>query len=517
MSSKTNFKPGRRLSGIILAAILLAVTVFAALPSASAETSEGVKKCMDSVLQIRMQYQPDKSDEIVVSSGSCFVVNSSTVLTCAHIFEGNEIVEYTKKTYGNGHKFDREKNGKKIEVLVNGGAPVPATIKKIMVKQDYAILKLDENITRPSVTFGSSADSEVTDNISTLGFPTLTGMLQDSKTYSNDQMSVSTSTITSKTTTDGVKYFMHDAIIANGASGGPLVNESGQVIGINLYQDKASNSSSNYFRAIETDQILAVFDDLGYEYSKVNGTGTNTEETTVGETSEAVETTVAPATTQAVTDPTAFGGTNNNNSNGPDIKLIIIIAIAVVIAVIIIVILIIIFSGKKKKDKEKSAASRTPSFNGMNPPGGYPGVNGPAAQPPVPPYTPARPNPVVPAEGASETTVLNGGEGETSVLGGQTGGFKMKRRRNNETINIDRSDFIIGKERRKVSYCISDNNSVSRTHARIRVRSGRCYLSDLGSTNCTYINGTKLTPNQEVVLSPGDKIKISDEEFEFIG
>ena len=93
----------------------------------------------------------------------------------------------------------------------------------------------------------------------------------------------------------------------------------------------------------------------------------------------------------------------------------------------------------------------------------------------------------------------------------------MVRRRNNETININRSECTIGKERRRVNYCISDNNSVSRTHAKIRVRAGRCYISDLGSTNCTYVNGAKLTPNQEVILSAGDKIKISDEEFEFIG
>ncbi len=510
MSSKTTFKLSKRVLSVLLAMLLLAFTAVAALPSASAvETSEGVKKCMDSVLQIRMQYQPDKSDDIIVSSGSCFVVNSSTVLTCAHIFEGKDIIEYAKKTYGRNHVFDREKNGKKIEVLVNGGAPVPATIKKIMVDQDYAILKLDENITRPSVTFGVSANSEITDHISTLGFPTLTGALQDSKTYSNDQMSVSTSTITSKTTTEGIKYFMHDAIIANGASGGPLVNEQGLVIGINLYQDKSNDSASNYFRAIETDQILAVFQDLGYEYTQdSNGGGDDKEATTAVSEDSTEATTIAPTT--AKPEPaTDKNDTNDNNGGEIDItKLIIIIAIAVVIVVIIVVILIIVLGGKKKNKGGNGPAG---------PGGGYPAASQ-RPQPPVPPYTPAPPVPTAPNnDGAGETSVLNDGAGETSVLGGQAAGFKMVRRRNNETININRSEFTIGKERRRVNYCISDNNSVSRTHAKIRVRAGRCYISDLGSTNCTYVNGTKLTPNQEVILSAGDKIKISDEEFEFIG
>ena len=510
MSSKTTFKLSKRVLSVLLAMLLLAFTAVAALPSASAvETSEGVKKCMDSVLQIRMKYQPDKSDDIIVSSGSCFVVNPSTVLTCAHIFEGNDIIEYAKKTYGRNHVFDREKNGKKIDVLVNGGAPVPATIKKIMVDQDYAILKLDEPIKRPSVTFGASSESEITDHISTLGFPTLTGALQDSKTYSNDQMSVSTSTITSKTTTDGIKYFMHDAIIANGASGGPLVNEQGLVIGINLYQDKSNDSASNYFRAIETDQILAVFQDLGYEYTQdSNGGGDDKEATTAVSEDSTEATTIAPTT--AKPEPaTDKNDTNDNNGGEIDItKLIIIIAIAVVIVVIIVVILIIVLGGKKKNKGGNGPAG---------PGGGYPAASQ-RPQPPVPPYTPAPPVPTAPNnDGAGETSVLNDGAGETSVLGGQAAGFKMVRRRNNETININRSEFTIGKERRRVNYCISDNNSVSRTHAKIRVRAGRCYISDLGSTNCTYVNGTKLTPNQEVILSAGDKIKISDEEFEFIG
>ena len=471
MSSKTTFKLSKRVLSVLLAMLLLAFTAVAALPSASAvETSEGVKKCMDSVLQIRMKYQPDKSDDIIVSSGSCFVVNPSTVLTCAHIFEGNDIIEYAKKTYGRNHVFDREKNGKKIDVLVNGGAPVPATIKKIMVDQDYAILKLDEPIKRPSVTFGASSESEITDHISTLGFPTLTGALQDSKTYSNDQ---------------------------------------GLVIGINLYQDKSNDSASNYFRAIETDQILAVFQDLGYEYTQdSNGGGDDKEATTAVSEDSTEATTIAPTT--AKPEPaTDKNDTNDNNGGEIDItKLIIIIAIAVVIVVIIVVILIIVLGGKKKNKGGNGPAG---------PGGGYPAASQ-RPQPPVPPYTPAPPVPTAPNnDGAGETSVLNDGAGETSVLGGQAAGFKMVRRRNNETININRSEFTIGKERRRVNYCISDNNSVSRTHAKIRVRAGRCYISDLGSTNCTYVNGTKLTPNQEVILSAGDKIKISDEEFEFIG
>ena len=112
-------------------------------------------------------------------------------------------------------------------------------------------------------------------------------------------------------------------------------------------------------------------------------------------------------------------------------------------------------------------------------------------------------------EGAGDTTVLGAGSAGT--------GFVLKRKNGGEEIKINKSEFFIGKEKAKVDYCIVNNNSISRRHAKIKVRAGKCYISDLGSTNCTYINGTKLSPNQEIALIPGDVIKLSNEEFEFVG
>ena len=37
----------------------------------------------------------------------------------------------------------------------------------------------------------------------------------------------------------------------------------------------------------------------------------------------------------------------------------------------------------------------------------------------------------------------------------------------------------------------------------------------MNSTNFTYVNGAKLNGGQEQLLNNGDKIKLSDEEFEF--
>ena len=50
------------------------------------------------------------------------------------------------------------------------------------------------------------------------------------------------------------------------------------------------------------------------------------------------------------------------------------------------------------------------------------------------------------------------------------------------------------------------NQFVSRRHFQVRFDTDVFYLSDLGSTNGTYLNGVKLAPNEEHVLRDGDRV-----------
>lgn len=510
MSSHIITKRSRRIAAIIMALALSLCMVFSAVAQTGAVTTadEKVDEVKNSILQVVMTYQPDDSNYAVWSSGTCFLINSSHAISCAHIFDPSINTDLSKKlieAYGPNHVFDT-KNVKSYQILVNGGVPVNATLRKINKTADYSVIKLDETVARPTVTLGSSKDLKITQQIYTLGFPSTVANLQDSKTYTTEQVTITGSTISNISTTNGVDYITHNANISNGNSGGPLVDENGLVVGINLYK-----TNDDYFLAAAIDQVAALLDDLDIEYTK--GGGSTVEPTTKGgeepTTIKATEAPTEPETTAPVPAP----------DNG---KTIIIIAIAVIAAIIVaVIVVIIVLNSKKKKNQPKP-----PTGGGTVAPG--PMSNGPqggAPRPSQPPYggnqqynRPQQSAPTVPSnEGAGETSVLNDGAGETTVLGNQSAGYTMIRKRNNEKITINKPEFLIGKERRRVDYCISDNNSVSRAHAKIKVRAGRCYIADLGSTNCTYVNGVKLSPNQEVILSKGDKIKISDEEFEFMG
>ncbi len=216
--------------------------------------------------------------------------------------------------------------------------------------------------------------------------------------------------------------------------------------------------------------------------------------------------------------------------------LIFIIILLVLALVAVVVVILVITNKKKENDNFTSNTMQSPnnaqSFQQvqpmnrpmdqpMNRPMGQP-MNRPIHQPMGQPVSQPMSRPQAPENFFQNNPAENmqfpaDGAGDTTALGLNSDGFILMRKNGSEKITINKPEFYIGKERAKVDYCITNNNSVSRRHAKIKVRAGKCYISDLGSTNCTYINGTKLSPNQEVALIPGDKVKLSNEEFEYIG
>ena len=57
-----------------------------------------------------------------------------------------------------------------------------------------------------------------------------------------------------------------------------------------------------------------------------------------------------------------------------------------------------------------------------------------------------------------------------------------------------------------------ENRFVSRRHFQVRFESDVFYISDLGSTNGTYLNGSKLNPNEEQILRDGDMVGLGVDE-----
>ncbi|MBR1692815.1 MAG: FHA domain-containing protein, partial [Lachnospiraceae bacterium] len=119
------------------------------------------------------------------------------------------------------------------------------------------------------------------------------------------------------------------------------------------------------------------------------------------------------------------------------------------------------------------------------------------------------------------TTVLqtsyNQGEG-TTVLGvsNRLGmSAYLTRRKTSEKIAVNGTEFVIGKDPGMTNYCISDNSTISRTHAKILCSGAVYYVVDLNSTNSTYLDGRLLHSGEKTELRSGSILRLSDEEFVF--
>lgn len=513
MSRKSSQKKRYRLASLLMALMLIVCVVSSATVSVFATSvNQSVTNVTNSLMQVRMVYKDADGVEVPIQGGTGFLINENTVLTCAHVVDLDaESEDLLKQLYGNKYN----KNNLSLQVVVSGDVTIPATLKKESRASDFAIINLNETIgNRVPVVLGDSEAVEATQLVYALGFPASVAELQNKNTYTSSDVTITDGKVSKLNSSDGTDYIQHGAILTDGNSGGPLVDESGAVIGIN------KGSHDDYYYAISINQIKEILDALEIQYQ--SGVSAPVEDPTTAESDIEEEPTLAPATVAPATESNVIGSLDDvEDEGGIDIvKLVIIIAI-VVLVIILVVIIIVVVSGNKKKS---AANNMIPPYQTMtNAPSQIPQK---PAQAPVPPQPyggrPQMPNggnvPTMPSnEGSGETSVLNDGAGETTVLGNQATGFFLVRKSNGERININKPEFVIGKERRRVDYCISDNNSISRTHAKIKVRAGRCYVLDMGSTNCTFVNGSRLNPNQEVILSKGDKIKISDEEFEFLG
>ncbi|MCD7773687.1 MAG: trypsin-like peptidase domain-containing protein [Ruminococcus sp.] len=486
--------------------------------SASAEeatTNEAVNAATGGIIEIEVRYNTtgEKGKGTLIQTGTGFLINQNTYLTCSHVIEiDDSTIEVLESEYND----DYDPDYLDINVIVRGDIIEESTVVANSEDYDYAVLTVPENTfnTRTPLVLSNCENVKQTQVVYALGYPSVVSFNQNNTDYApfdTDDVTVSDGKISKidYTFNDGTTmglFIQHSATISAGNSGGPLVDENGYVIGIN------KGVVGEYKYALEIDQVIATLDDKGIDYDTPDDSTTTTEESTdeeVTETTTLLTTTTQAATTEAATTNANDAGTTSDSDDG-DNNFILFVAIFGGAAVILIVVIIILIvkSGKKTPQPVASAPMAMPKTA----PQATPIMVG--GQRPTPPVQPQS----YPETGAGETTLLDDGRGETSLLGGgmQSARAMLIRRKNGTNIPIKGSEFIIGKQRSRVNYCIN-NNAISRQHAKISNNGGIFYITDMGSSNYTYVNGEEIAPNVPKQISNGDIIKLADEEFEFRG
>lgn len=91
----------------------------------------------------------------------------------------------------------------------------------------------------------------------------------------------------------------------------------------------------------------------------------------------------------------------------------------------------------------------------------------------------------------------------------------LQRVRTGEMITLGKDEFTLGKDGSQVDYCISNNGTISRVHAKIVRRNNQYFIVDQNSLNHTYVNERPVLPAREEPLLNHSSIRLSDEEFLF--
>lgn len=128
---------------------------------------------------------------------------------------------------------------KVLKVVLPGGDSLDAELKSYGSPagegdgKDVAVLKI-EGKNFPTLKLGNSDNIENQENIWAIGYP---GIVEDPTFFSPDSNLESTMnsgqiTATSKKLEQGANVIQMDAAIAGGSSGGPVINEKGEIIGL---------------------------------------------------------------------------------------------------------------------------------------------------------------------------------------------------------------------------------------------------------------------------------------------
>lgn len=559
-----SIKKGKKLFSLLLA---LCLTIAMAVP-VFADDAEVVNKMRSGVLQVNLNWIDQNGGRHFIQGGSGFLINDQTLLTNQHVVTmTQETKEAASALYGvdfvNDNKLDV-----RVQVVVQRDVVIDASVIQSSAEMDVAILELSSPIyDRISLELGDSANVKETQAIYVLGFPLLSELAQDVRYYTSDDVSVTSGIVSKKMERNSTPFIQHGVKISDGNSGGPLVavdsDGVGRVIGINTSR---VSIEEGYYYAMEINDVKTLLNQLGVTYNEGSGTtggttgtegnattGTEGTGTNGGEIKDdpvvepvAADTSKLESAISDAEDKLADGKYTEDSvkelenkldsayqvmdddeasqeiidkaqdevekaaddleeQKGPGMMLWIIIGAAVVIIVVIVVILVVLSGNKKKKEEmERERMMRQRAEEQRR--------TAPAPRAEARSYNPVQ----EPSAGAGETSVLGEGRGETTVLGAsaQSAAY-MIRKKTNERVVLSAPSFTIGKERSRVNYCISDNTSVSRCHARISRKGSQYFVADMNSTNFTFVNGVKVVPGQEVALKDNDTVRFADEDFEF--
>jgi serine protease Do len=175
------------------------------------------------------------------SLGSGFIVDSK-----GYIITNNHVIEKADKIYVKlSTDPDTQDLGRPARVIGTDKAT------------DLAVIKIDTNSALPTVKLGNSDSTEVGDWVEAIGSP-----FALSQTVTAGIISAKNRTIEPGASGQFQHFIQTDAAINPGNSGGPLLNMTGEVIGVNTAIFTQSAGYQGIGFAMPSNTVVAVYNDL---------------------------------------------------------------------------------------------------------------------------------------------------------------------------------------------------------------------------------------------------------------
>jgi S1-C subfamily serine protease len=478
---------------------LVFIIIFAICSTAFAQMS--IEDTRKSVVRVVVF---DKNSGRYLGSGSGFVIGSNPpyefVATAYHVVEGNVDIYIWRS------KDDL----------------IKTTIYQPLSESDIALLRIDPQHLLygfQTMEIASRDMVNVGDTVYAVGFPAAADdVLTDFTSAYPEDSTVTRGVISKFSTYQGAAFHQMDAAVSWGNSGGPLVNEFGQVIGV------VSRGAvlEGIYGAVQVDYLTDILDSRGITYDKAGSRGqTGNKEDAVKSANEAIsalppvdllslndKVQVETARSLVSTAKNQFGATDSDfinlnalSSAEERIRILeetpvkktfmeviqenlLIILIAAAVLLIIAAILI-------TKAKKPSAAVVAQSFSP------HPGQQMTAAAGPVTMTKPERAPAVTQAKRMQPRPVIKG----------VTGSFA------GQNIELVDNQLTIGRDPRLAQLVYPQNKEeISRKHCTIRfdVNTQKFTLTDY-SSNGTYLSSNqKLDPGQTYYLNSGDRFYLAE-------
>lgn len=545
----------------------------AASTSASTSTSAGIDVAQNNILHIRTGYEFEDGSMDVWNEGTCFLISDTYALT-------DKDLVYVTKDSPLYKKIREERNGiyqlngidlsdynalqKNVKTYVTSAdgeeIPVSIDVKANSENLDYAAVKLSTPAEYTTSVFEGADLPKDGEEIYVYGYR------EDDLNGESLLTPEAVTEETKKVADSSDSLFSYEGTSDEGATGGPVYNEDGNIIGINT---EPVNGKGD---VIPFSAIRPLLDGAGITYvaqnvgkaeeasgeidkSKLNEAieeakgidrASCTEESlsALDAARENAETVAADKlSTQEDVDKAQeelAGALSSMEQKGLPklpVKLIAFLAIfAVGVAAAIFVLIRSLFGGRKKQpEAKKQAGGKTPAFGKK--------AGGTVAKKkgfriPVPRKNAASFNRQADddreqlqamyekangsfyasdryAAGYGDDGYEDDGEAETSVLSRKSDERHpyLVNRQTGERVDLTKPFLVVGKERKTVDYCIS-KPEVSREHCHILVHGTDIRIEDRNSTNGTFINGRRLKPGVKVGLADKDILAIADVEFE---